>query len=423
MMRFQFVSCLFACSLATFPLAHAAPEGSSGKAYPDGHGGEVFFPLGETSFADEVVSYTPGKPDGGEASSDPSVSLGIPDYVKNEDESYLTLGCGGELVVRFDDNKLIDVAGPDLYAFEVGPDVEATAMAVSENGEDWVRVGRISGGKAEVDIASYVSADDAFRFVKLVDLRQVCSTRTPGADIDAIGAMGSAAKIALDSAVLFDSGEYQLKQGGFEALDQVIAQIDEPRSSRLEVAGHTDSVGNAESNRDLSKNRARAVADYLKVNADFSEGAVTTRAYGENQPVASNDTEKGRSRNRRVELTVRMTPQVDGPGEPLVEILGIWHSRSNGIIELQRQGDQVTGHYTSSDGTLAGEFVEKDVFEGVWIKDNSRKACATQKQDSEHWGGMRLEFDSAQLDVFTGYWRYCDEEKDRGSWSEARRLL
>lgn len=423
-MRLRQVGFLFFLLLTAVQLSHAASEqaSGSGKAYPDGHGGEVFFPLGDASFADQVVSFTPGDPDGGAASSDPSVALGVPDYAKNDDDSFLTLGCGGELVVRLDDNKLIDVAGPDLYVFEIGPDVEATAMAISENGEAWTRVGRISGGKAEVDIAPYVSAEDAFRFVKLVDLRQVCNTRTPGADIDAIGAMGSAAKIALDSAVLFDSGEYQLKQGGRDELERVIAQIDNPAESRLEVAGHTDSVGSAESNRQLSSNRAQTVADYLTENAAFPEGAVTTRAFGQSQPLASNDTEEGRARNRRVELTVRTTPQADESEQPQVEILGIWHSKSNGIIELQRQGDKVTGHYTSSDGTLVGEFVEEDQFEGFWIKDGSAKACASEKQGSDHWGGIRLEFDSPELNSFTGHWRYCDEEKDRGKWSEAKRL-
>ncbi|MGM0631625.1 MAG: OmpA family protein, partial [Pseudomonadota bacterium] len=329
----------------------------------------------------------------------------------------------GELVVHFTDNRLIDVAGSDLYVFEVGPDVEATGMAISEDGEEWVRVGSISGGKAEVDIAPYVSPDDAFRFVKLVDLRDACGTRTPGADIDAIGAMGSAARIALDSAVLFDSGEYRLRQGGTEELDRVIARMGDPEGSRVEVAGHTDSVGSASDNLQLSESRARTVADYLTDHAGFSDGAVTTRALGESRPLVSNDTAEGRARNRRVELTVRTTPEAEQAGEPRVEHLGIWYSESNEIIELQRQGDQVTGHYTSSDGVLTGEFVEDDVFEGFWIRDSSRMSCGSEKQGSDHWGGIRLEFDSPALDSFTGYWRYCDEDEDRGQWSEAGRML
>lgn len=113
-----------------------------------------------------------------------------------------SLGCGGELVVQFKDNSLIDVPGPDLYVFEVGPDVEPTGLAVSQDGHTWIREGHYSGGKAEVDIAPYVNAGDAFRFVKLVDLRQACSGKTPGADIDAIGAIVMKKRTAVSGARL-----------------------------------------------------------------------------------------------------------------------------------------------------------------------------------------------------------------------------
>jgi outer membrane protein OmpA-like peptidoglycan-associated protein len=284
-------------------------------------------------------------------------------------------------------------------------------------------VGSISGGKAEVDIGPYVASDAAFPFVKLVDLRQACDSGTPGADIDAIGAMGSAARIALDSSVLFASGKHRLKPGGKKELDRVLKDIGNPEESTVEVAGHTDSVGSTEANRVLSEQRAQTVAEYLVSNGRFREAAVTTRAFGESRPVASNDTEAGRARNRRVALTVRTTPdEEDAIGAP-TEILGIWYSDSGGIIELQREGDQVSGHYRGGEGTLVGEFAEADRFEGFWIKDRSRKSCDTEKQGSDHWGGMRLEFDSPELDSFTGYWRYCNEKEDRGSWSQARRLL
>lgn len=424
-MRARLAGVLLILILAAWQPAHAESQqaGGTGTAYPDGQGGEVFFPMGAASFADAVVSFSAGEPDGGDEYSDPAAALGTPDYATAEGDSFLTLGCGGELVVRLTDNKLIDVAGPDLYVFEIGPDVEATGLAVSKDGQNWVRVGRISGGKAEVDIAPYVRADDAFRFVKLVDLRQACNSKTPGADIDAIGALGSASKIALDSAVLFDSGEYTLKSAGREELGRVIARLGDREDSRLEVAGHTDSVGSEESNLELSENRAETVAGYFVEQGAFAEEAVTIRAFGESRPLASNETAEGRARNRRVELTVRTTPKVDESGDEPVEILGIWHADDAGVIELQRRGKGVSGDYDSSKGALLGEFVAQDRFEGFWIRERSRKACASEKQGSEHWGHIRLEFDSAARDTLAGYWRYCGEEEDRGQWKTAERLL
>ena len=163
-----------------------------GKRYPDGHGGEVFFPCGDLSFADEVVSFTSGEPKArAEKHRVPETTLGIPDYDGVAGNKYLTLGCGGELVVSFTDNALIDIDGPDLYVFEIGPAVEPTDLAISRDGERWVEVGRIDGGRAEVDIAGFVDGSEAYSHVRLIDGGSNCRGGHPGADVDAVGAIGS----------------------------------------------------------------------------------------------------------------------------------------------------------------------------------------------------------------------------------------
>src|SRR6056297_4012098 len=196
-MRFL-AALLCAISLSISPVI-AQTETTTSRSYPDGHGGEVLFPMGDVSFADMVESYSDGDPSPIERAADPQAALGVPDFSGDDNSGYVTLGCAGELVLAFENNALVDVAGPDLYVFEIGPDTEPTALAVSPDGSDWTRVGRISGGKAEIDLAPYVAADAGFRYVKLVDLMSACgSGETPGADIDAVGAIGSAQRIALD---------------------------------------------------------------------------------------------------------------------------------------------------------------------------------------------------------------------------------
>ncbi|MGD2184728.1 MAG: OmpA family protein [Desulfobacterales bacterium] len=68
------------------------------------------------------------------------------------------------------------------------------------------------------------------------------------------------------------------------------------------VAGHTDSVGTTEYNKDLSIRRANAVADYLMAEHGIESSRLTLKGYGEIKPIASNENEKGRSLNRRVEF-------------------------------------------------------------------------------------------------------------------------
>ena len=394
------------------------------ESYPDGHGGEVMFPMGDVSFADAVEGYSSGEPSPVDNHGDPATALGVPDFAEHDNGGYVSLGCAGELVLNFEDNALVDVAGSDLYVFEVGPDVEPMALAVSGDGQEWVRVGKVSGGKAEIDLAPYVSADASFRYVKLVDLKSGCDAKkTPGADIDAVGAIGSAQRISLDSAVLFKTGEYALKPRAFAALDEVLGAIGQRGVTSVVVAGHTDAVGSTQDNEVLSRNRAKAVADYLVAEAGFSEDHVTLEAHGEDRPVASNDTAEGRARNRRVELTVK-TPRNDEVADTAdVEILGVWDASDHGILEFRRVDGQVEGSYTSDGGRLVGEFTSDTLFEGYWVENNSRQSCDSEKAGSDHWGPLKIEFESPKRDAFVARWRYCGEDEWRGSWRRAERLL
>lgn len=169
------------------------------KCYTD-RGSEVCFPLGVRSFADAVTSFEIGNPASKFSSANIAAkTLGEPNYDKREadkpesPQNYLTLGCGGTLTLQFHDNALIDVPGPDLYVFEIGGHVEATHLAISADGKDWTDVGTVKGGLAAVDIGGASLPGRAYRFVRLQDAGEHCESRWPGADIDAVGAIGSVA--------------------------------------------------------------------------------------------------------------------------------------------------------------------------------------------------------------------------------------
>jgi OmpA-OmpF porin, OOP family len=115
-------------------------------SYVDSRGQRVVFPLGELSFADEVVAFKAGSPATTRANfASPALALGPPDYVNEgrelEKPSSVALGCGGVLILKFLDNVLVDVPGPDLYVFEVGPDIEPTDLAISVDGNLWRELG------------------------------------------------------------------------------------------------------------------------------------------------------------------------------------------------------------------------------------------------------------------------------------------
>ncbi|MDR3718712.1 MAG: OmpA family protein [Bryobacteraceae bacterium] len=105
------------------------------------------------------------------------------------------------------------------------------------------------------------------------------------------------------SDVLFDTGKYSLRPIAREKLAKVAGIVSGHPGLRLEVEGHTDSVGGDDYNQQLSEQRGGSVRDYLTAQG-MAPASVTSRGFGKTQPVASNDTAQGRQQNRRVELVI-----------------------------------------------------------------------------------------------------------------------
>ena len=105
------------------------------------------------------------------------------------------------------------------------------------------------------------------------------------------------------SDVLFDTGKSTLKPGAREKLARVSGILVTHPDLKLEIEGHTDSVGSDSYNQSLSERRAESVRAYL-VSQNIAAQTITTAGFGESRPVATNDTAAGRQRNRRVELVV-----------------------------------------------------------------------------------------------------------------------
>ena len=105
------------------------------------------------------------------------------------------------------------------------------------------------------------------------------------------------------SDVLFDTAKFTLRPLAREKLAKVAGIVSGHPGLRLDVEGHTDSVGGDDYNQQLSEQRGGSVRDYL-VQAGMAPGSVTSRGFGKTQPVASNDSAQGRQQNRRVELVI-----------------------------------------------------------------------------------------------------------------------
>lgn len=113
-------------------------------------------------------------------------------------------------------------------------------------------------------------------------------------------------KEVLDKAlkgVNFETNRAVLTKDSYSKLDDVVRVMKQDKTYKLKITGHTDNVGTSEKNMKLSKDRAQAVEDYLESKGLNSDRFIVI-GFGDTKPVASNETEEGRKRNRRVEFTV-----------------------------------------------------------------------------------------------------------------------
>jgi hypothetical protein len=163
----------------------------------------IDFPAGEVSFADQVVTYSPmgvGIPTA--PFRNPLNALGVPNFNGNIACSdpirctFVSLGSGGSIVLRFVDNSLTGSgdSARDLHIFEVGPDIEDTFVDISKDGVDWFSVGKVLGSTGNIDIDRYgFGPSDFFSYVRLTDdpNEGAISGIQVGADIDSVGAISS----------------------------------------------------------------------------------------------------------------------------------------------------------------------------------------------------------------------------------------
>jgi outer membrane protein OmpA-like peptidoglycan-associated protein len=114
---------------------------------------------------------------------------------------------------------------------------------------------------------------------------------------------GDTIRLSIPGNITFATGEANIVTNFYPVLNDVAKVLNRYEKTKLSIEGHTDSVGDAAFNQQLSVQRANSVANYLESTGTVA-GRLQTLGFGEAQPVASNDNAQGRQQNRRVELRV-----------------------------------------------------------------------------------------------------------------------
>lgn len=107
------------------------------------------------------------------------------------------------------------------------------------------------------------------------------------------------------TAIQFETGKAIIRKPSYKLLDEIVGILNEYPDYNMTIDGHTDNVGKPARNLELSAQRAEAVKAYFVAHG-INEGRLSTQGYGDTKPQVSNNTAKGRARNRRVEMDLKL---------------------------------------------------------------------------------------------------------------------
>jgi len=175
----------------------------------------------------------------------------------------------------------------------------AAGAAIGAMGNDSNR-GR--GAAAGAAIGAAAGALGGYIWNKRMESQQKqIQQQTQGTGVEVTRTADNRLQINIPGDIAFDTGQAAIRPNFRTALDNFAQSLQQNPSSTVSVVGHTDGTGSAATNETLSLQRADATRDYL-VSRGVASNRFSIDGRGSREPIASNDTEAGRARNRRVEI-------------------------------------------------------------------------------------------------------------------------
>lgn len=151
------------------------------------------------------------------------------------------------------------------------------------------------------DDATYKARRGAYMAVDVVEVRPMTQNMVVVSADEMSKTIASSGRVALYG-IFFDTNKAEIKPESKAALDEIAKLLKQEPGLKLHVVGHTDNVGGYESNMALSKRRAEAVVATLAKEYGIAQHRLTPNGVAYLAPVATNTTDEGRAKNRRVEL-------------------------------------------------------------------------------------------------------------------------
>ena len=165
---------------------------------------------------------------------------------------------------------------------------------INSNGEGIIDI--IQG--IEFIVTSYIN-EEKYEFEELIFIKKNKNIFEASIELQ----LDSYTKIFEIKNLNFESGKYNIQNRYFKNLENLVLLLKEEINIKIEIAGHTDSIGDNKTNLILSENRSKSVKSYLVTNG-IDESRIKCVGYGENQPITNNSSKEGREKNRRIEIRI-----------------------------------------------------------------------------------------------------------------------
>ena len=184
---------------------------------------------------------------------------------------------------------------------------KGTAIGAGGGAAAGAVIGSVTGGRAGTGalIGGALGAVAGNLWSKRMEDRRVAMEQaTRGTNVEVSRTADNQLKLNIPNDISFDTGSAAIKPQLRTVLDPFAGSLRDDPGARLMIVGHTDNTGSEATNNPLSVERAQSVRDYL-TSRGVAAGRVDTAGRGEREPVADNNSESGRAKNRRVEIFLR----------------------------------------------------------------------------------------------------------------------
>lgn len=184
---------------------------------------------------------------------------------------------------------------------------KGTAVGAGVGAGVGAAIGSVTGGRAGTGavIGGALGAVAGNLWSKrMEDRRNAMEQATRGTNVEVTRTADNQLKLNIPNDISFDTGSAAIKPQLRAVLDPFANSLRDDPTARLTIVGHTDNTGSDAINNPLSIERADSVRDYL-VTRGVAAARVETVGRGDREPIASNATEAGRAKNRRVEIFLR----------------------------------------------------------------------------------------------------------------------